>query len=64
MRRLATAAAIASSVATVVLLAAVVGAASVPVLRDLALPLILAGLAATGYAIAFAHHAVSRAEPE
>ena len=54
MRRLATAAGIASSVATVVLLAAVVGAASMPVLRALALPLILAGLAATGYATAFA----------
>lgn len=64
MRRLATAAGIASSVATVVLLAAVVGAASVPVLRDLALPLILAGLAATVYAAAFARRVVSRPEPE
>ena len=64
MRRLATAAGIASSVATIVLLAAVVGAASVPVLRALALPLILAGLAATGYAIAFALHAVRQPEPE
>jgi uncharacterized membrane protein (DUF4010 family) len=64
MRRLATAAGIASSVATVVLLAAVVGAASVSVLRELALPLILAGLAAAGYAVAFARTAVSRPEPE
>jgi uncharacterized membrane protein (DUF4010 family) len=64
MRRLATAAGIASSVATVVLLAAVVGAASVPVLRALALPLILAGLAATGYAVAFARRAVGQPEPE
>lgn len=64
MRRLATAAGIASSVATIVLLAAVVGAASVPALRALALPLIMAGLAATGYALAFAVHAVSQPEPE
>ena len=64
MRRLATAAGIASSVATVVLLAAVVAAASVPVLRALALPLILAGLAATGYAAAFARRAVRRPGPE
>jgi uncharacterized membrane protein (DUF4010 family) len=64
LRRPATAAGIASSVATVVLLAAVVGAASVTVLRQLALPLILAGLAATGYAAAFARRAVSRPEPE
>ena len=64
LRRPATAAGIASSVATVVLLAAVVGAASVTVLRELALPLILAGLAATGYAAAFARRAVSRPEPE
>ena len=64
LRRLATAAGIASSVATVVLLAAVVGAASVSVLRALALPLILAGLAAIGYAAAFARRAVSQPEPE
>ena len=64
MRRRATAAGIASSVATIVLLAAVVGAASVPVLRALALLLIMAGLAATGYAIAFALDAVRQPEPE
>ena len=64
LRRLATAAGIASSVATVVLLAAVVGAASVSVLRELALPLVLAGLAAIGYAAAFARRAVSQPEPE
>ncbi len=54
LRRGATAAAVISSVATIILLAIVVGAASVPVLRKLALPLILAGLAATGYAALFA----------
>ena len=64
MRRIATAAGIASSVATIVLLAAVVGAVSVPVLRAVALPLILAGLAAAGYAIAFALRAVRQPEPE
>jgi uncharacterized membrane protein (DUF4010 family) len=63
LRRIATAAGIASSVATIVLLAVVVGAVSVPVLRALALPLILAGLAATGYAIAFARRAVRQTEP-
>lgn len=51
LRRIATAAGIASSVATIVLLAAVVGAVSVPVLRAVALPLVLAGVAAGGYAI-------------
>jgi len=64
MRRIATAAGIASSVATIVLLAAVVGAVSVPVLRAVALPLILAGVAAAGYAIAFALRAVRQPEPE
>lgn len=64
LRRLATAAGIASSVATVVLLAAVVGAVSVPVLRAVALPLILAGIAAAVYAGAFALHAVRQPEPK
>jgi uncharacterized membrane protein (DUF4010 family) len=54
LRRGATAAAVISSVATIILLAIVVGAASTPVLRELALPLIVAGLAATGYAVLFA----------
>lgn len=50
LRRGATAAAVISSVGTIILLAAVVGAASVATLRKLTLPLILAGLAAIGYA--------------
>ncbi len=54
LRRGATAAAVISSVATVILLAIVVGAVSVPVLKRLALPLLLAGLAAAGYALLFA----------
>jgi uncharacterized membrane protein (DUF4010 family) len=54
LRRGATSGAIASSVATVILLAVVVGAASLPTLRALALPLSLAGLAAVGYAVLFA----------
>ncbi len=56
-RRGATAAAVVSSVGTVILLAIVVGAVSVPVLRRLALPLLLAGLAAIGYAAVFAWRA-------
>ncbi|HSC03244.1 MAG TPA: DUF4010 domain-containing protein [Solirubrobacteraceae bacterium] len=64
LRRLASAAGIASSVATIVLLAAVVGAASVPVLRVLALPMILAGLAAVGYALVFGLRAVRQPEPD
>jgi uncharacterized membrane protein (DUF4010 family) len=59
MRRGATAAAVISSVATIILLAIVVGAASVDVLRKLALPLILAGLAAAAYAALFAIRATS-----
>jgi uncharacterized membrane protein (DUF4010 family) len=54
LRRGATAAAVISSVATIILLAIVVGAASAPALRKLALPLLLAGLAAVGYALPFA----------
>jgi uncharacterized membrane protein (DUF4010 family) len=61
LRRGATAAAVISSVATIVLLAIVVGAASVAALRELALALILAGLAAAGYALVFALRA-TRAE--
>ena len=64
MSRIATAAAVASSVATIVLLAAVVGAVSVPVLAAVALPLILAGVAAAGYAIALALRAVRQPEPQ
>jgi uncharacterized membrane protein (DUF4010 family) len=64
MRRIAAAAGIASSVATIILLAAVVGAVSVPVLGALALPLILAGVAAAGYAITFAVRTVRQPEPE
>ena len=47
MCRLATAAEVSSSVATVVLLAAVIGAASIRVPPEMALPLILASVAAT-----------------
>jgi uncharacterized membrane protein (DUF4010 family) len=54
LRRGATAAAVISSVATITLLAVVVGAASVDVLRELALPLIFSGVAAVGYAALFA----------
>lgn len=64
LRRIASAAAIAFSVATIVLLAAVVGAASVPVLRALALPLSLAGVAAIGYALAFGLRAIRQPEPQ
>ena len=63
LRRGATAAAVISSVATIILLAIVVAAASVPVLRELALPMILAGLAATGYGLLFAVRA-TRVEPD
>jgi uncharacterized membrane protein (DUF4010 family) len=54
LRRGATAAAVISSVATITLLAVVVGAASVEVLRELALPLLFSGIAAVGYAALFA----------
>jgi uncharacterized membrane protein (DUF4010 family) len=54
LRRGATAAAVISSVATIILLAIVVGAASLAALRDLAIPLLLAGLAAVGYAVPLA----------
>jgi uncharacterized membrane protein (DUF4010 family) len=58
----ATAAGVVSSVATVVLLAVVIG--GVPVLREVALALILAGLAAVGYAVVFAWRAVRDPAPE
>jgi uncharacterized membrane protein (DUF4010 family) len=64
MRWTATAAGVASTVATIVLLAAVVGAVSVPVLRAVALPLILAGTAAAGYAVVLGLRAVRQPEPE
>ncbi len=64
LRRGATSAAVASSIATVILLAIVVGAASLETLRELALPLSLAGLAAIGYALLFALRASRTAEPE
>jgi uncharacterized membrane protein (DUF4010 family) len=54
LRRGATAAAVISSVATIILLAIVVGAASLTVLRELALPLALSGAAAVAYAAVFA----------
>ncbi len=63
LRRGATAAAVVSSVATVILLAIVVGAASLETLRELALPLTFAGLAAVGYALLFALRA-TRAEKQ
>lgn len=62
-RQAATAAAVISSVATVILLAIVVAAASLSVLKKLWLPLILAGLAAAGYALLFAIRA-TRAETD
>ena len=61
LHRGATGGAVASSVATIILLAIVVAAASVATLERLALPLLLAGLAAVGYAALFAVHA-ARAE--
>ena len=64
LRRGATSAAVASSIATVILLAIVVGAANLETLRELALPLSLAGLAAIGYALLFALRASRIAEPE
>jgi uncharacterized membrane protein (DUF4010 family) len=54
LRRGATAAAVVSSLATVILLAIVVGVADRPTLRKLALPLVLSGVAAVGYAALFA----------
>ena len=63
LRRGATAAAVISSVATIILLAIVVGAASLAALKELTLPLILAGLAAAGYAVLFARRA-TRIEAE
>jgi uncharacterized membrane protein (DUF4010 family) len=54
LHRGATAAAVISSVATIILLAIVVGAASVAALRALAVPLVLAGVAAVAYAVPFA----------
>jgi uncharacterized membrane protein (DUF4010 family) len=63
LRRGATAAAVISSVATIMLLAIVVAAASIPILRELALAMILAGLAATGYGLLFAVRA-KRVEPD
>jgi uncharacterized membrane protein (DUF4010 family) len=64
LRRGATAAAVVSSVATIILLAIVVGAASVETLRELALPLTFAGLAAIGYALLFAVRATRVEEHE
>ncbi len=64
LSRGATAAAVMSSVATLVLLAIVVGAVSVPVLKRLALPLVFAGAAATGYAALFAVRATRAPEDE
>jgi uncharacterized membrane protein (DUF4010 family) len=63
-RPAATAAAVVSSVATIILLAIVVGAASLETLRELALPLIFAGLAAVGYALLFALRATRLEEQE
>jgi uncharacterized membrane protein (DUF4010 family) len=63
LRRGATAAGVVSSVATIILLAIVVGAASVTVLQELALPLILAGVAAVAYGSLFALRAV-RVNPD
>ena len=63
LRRGATAAAVVSSVATIVLLAIVVGAVNTDALRRLALPLILSGLAAAGYAALFAVRA-ARGSPQ
>jgi uncharacterized membrane protein (DUF4010 family) len=54
LRRGATAAAVVSSVGTIILLAIVVGVASVPVLRELGVALCAAGVAAVGYALVFA----------
>ena len=62
LRRGATAAAVMSSVATIVLLAIVVAAASPDVLRRLALALVLAGVAAAGYAGLFAFRAARAVE--
>lgn len=64
LRMGATAAGIASSVATVVLLAVVIGAVSTEALADLAVALVLAGLAALAYAAPFALRATRVAAPE
>jgi uncharacterized membrane protein (DUF4010 family) len=53
------AAGVASTLATVVFLAMVVGAASPAALREIALPLVLAGAAATAYALLFAWRAAA-----
>jgi len=60
--RAAVGAAVASTVATVVLLAIVLGATSVATLRAVALPLVLAGVAAAGYS-AVVSARVIRARP-
>jgi uncharacterized membrane protein (DUF4010 family) len=64
LRRGATGAAVASSVATVVLLAIVVGATSEPTLRRLSLSLSLSGVAAVGYAALFAWRAAREPAPD
>jgi uncharacterized membrane protein (DUF4010 family) len=63
LRRSASAAGVASSAATIVLLAIVLGAVDANVLRDAALPLILAGLAAILYAALFAVRVTRRPAP-
>jgi uncharacterized membrane protein (DUF4010 family) len=57
-------AAVVSTVATVILLAIVLAATSVDTLREVALPLVLAGIAAGGYAAIVAARVVRSPEPE
>lgn len=61
--RTAIAAATASTVATFVQLAILIGAASPPLLRDLAFPLVAGGVAAIAYALAFAVRAARETDP-
>jgi uncharacterized membrane protein (DUF4010 family) len=59
----AVAAAVASTVATIVLLAIVLGATSPETLAEVALPLVLAGIAATAYAALVAWRAARQTDP-
>ena len=62
--RAAVGAAVASSLATIILLAIVLGATSVATLREVALPLVLAGAAAGGYAAVVTARVIRERPPE
>lgn len=64
LRRAAVGAAVVSSVATIVLLAIVLAATSVETLAEVALPLVLAGIAAAGYGALVAWRVAQRPPPK